>query len=145
MANGLLFYNKLSVAIDLLILRWWDVLETWWWLRSTTSSYGRLVLEATYGKMVISLYRGCLGDVSLGKVVGVSTWLITHGRHTQVNTSVGTIYNIFLFSWYEINPISIMFLKPISIIKEHWWSLTLSWPIGVQRMFFDLSWVLKKN
>ena len=144
MANGLWFHDKPSVVIDLLILRWWDMLEIWWWLCSTTSSYGRLVLEATYGKMVISLYRGCLGDVSLGKVVGVSTWLIIHGRYTRVNTNVGIIYNFFWFSWYEINHISIMFLKPIRIIKEHWWSLTLSWPDEVQRTFFDRPWVLKE-
>ena len=28
-------------------------------------------------------------------------------------------------------------LKSIHIIKEHWWSLTMSWPDEVQRMFYD--------
>ena len=28
-----------------------------------------------------------------------------------------------------------MFSKSIYDIKEHWWSLTLSWPDEVQRMF----------
>ena len=144
MTNGLWFYDKPSVTIDLLILRWWDVLEIWWWLHSTTGSYGRPVLEAAYGKTVISLHRGYLGDVRSGRVVGVLTWLITHDRHTRVNTSVGTIYNIFWFSWYEINSICIMFLKLICIIKEHQWSLTLSWPDEVQRTFFDRPWVLKE-
>ena len=127
-ANGLWFYDKPSVAINLLILRWWDVLEIWWWLRSTTGSYRRPVLEVAYGETVISLHQGCLRDVSSGRVVGVLTWLITHSWHTRINTSVGTVYNIFWFSWYEINHISIMFLKPIRIIKEHWWCLTISWP-----------------
>ena len=83
-----------------------EVLDLWWWLRSTTSSYGRPELEAAYGKTVISLHRDCLGDVSLGKVVGVSTWCITHSRHTRVNNSVGTVY---VFLNFNTKPIRIMF------------------------------------
>ena len=127
--------------INFILMRFF---ERWWWLRSSTCSYGRPVLEAAYGETVISFHWGCLRDVSSERVVGVSTWLITHSRHTWVNTSVGTVYNIFWFSWYEINPIGIMFLKSIYIIKEHWWSLTLSWPNEVQRTFFDRPWVLKE-
>ena len=41
-------------------------------LRSTTGSYGRLMIEVTYGKMILSLHRGCIGDDSSGRVVGVS-------------------------------------------------------------------------
>ena len=41
-------------------------------LHSTTSSYGRLVIEVAYGKMIFSLHRGCMGDDSSRKVVGVS-------------------------------------------------------------------------
>ena len=36
-------------------------------------------------------------------------------------------------------------LKFICIIKEQQWSLTLSWPDEVQRMFFNRPEVLKKN
>ena len=50
-----------------------EVLDLWGWLRSTTGSYGQLVLETAYGEIVISLHRGCLRDVSSGRVVGVST------------------------------------------------------------------------
>ena len=50
-----------------------EVLDLWGWLRSTTGSYGRPVLEAAYGEIVISLHRGCLGDVSSDRMVGVST------------------------------------------------------------------------
>ena len=42
-------------------------------LRSTTGSYGQLVIEVAYGEMILSLHRGCMGDDSSGKVVGVST------------------------------------------------------------------------
>ena len=41
-------------------------------LRSTTSLYGRFVIEVEYGEMILSLHRGCMGDDSLGRVVGVS-------------------------------------------------------------------------
>ena len=59
---------------------------------------------------VISLHRGCLGDVSSGRVVGVSTWCITHGRHTRVNTSVGTVY-VFWYFFLYIKSIRIMISK----------------------------------
>ena len=42
-------------------------------LRSTTSPYGRPVIEVAYGEMILSLYRDCMGDDSSGRVVGVST------------------------------------------------------------------------
>ena len=91
----------INVIIYILILCWWDVMRTWWWLRSTIGSYGRLVLEAAYGEIIFHSI-GCLGDISSGRVVEVSSWCITHARHTWVITSVGTVYDIFLFSWYKI-------------------------------------------
>ena len=39
-------------------------------LRSTTGSYGRPVIEVAYGETMISLHRGCLGDISSGRVLG---------------------------------------------------------------------------
>ena len=42
-------------------------------LRSTTRPYGRPVIEVTYGEMILSLHRDCMGDDSSGRVVGVST------------------------------------------------------------------------
>ena len=41
-------------------------------LRSTTGSYGRLVIEVAYREMILSLHRGCMGDDSSRRVVGVS-------------------------------------------------------------------------
>ena len=83
-------------------------MDLWWWLRSITGPYGRPELEAAYGETAISLHRGCLRDISSRRVVGVSTWCITHGRHTRVNTSVGTVY-VFWFS--NKKSICIMFSK----------------------------------
>ena len=42
-------------------------------LRSTTGLYGRPVIEVAYGETLFSLYRGCMGENSSGRVVGVST------------------------------------------------------------------------
>ena len=41
-------------------------------LRSTTSPYGRHVIEVAYGEMLLSLHRGCMGGDSLERVVGMS-------------------------------------------------------------------------
>ena len=41
-------------------------------LRSTTGPYGRPVIQVAYGEMILSLHRGCVGDDSSRKVVGVS-------------------------------------------------------------------------
>ena len=41
-------------------------------LRSTTSPYGRPMIEVAYGKMIFSFHQGCMGDDSSGRVVGVS-------------------------------------------------------------------------
>ena len=70
-------------------------------LHNTTGLYGRLVIEVAYGKMIFSLHRGCMGDDSSGKVVRVSAWCIVHVWHTQINTSVGSIYIFSVFSRYK--------------------------------------------
>ena len=41
-------------------------------LRSTTGPYGRLMLEVSYGEILLSLHQGCMGDDSSGRVIGVS-------------------------------------------------------------------------
>ena len=47
-------------------------------LRSTTGPYGRPVLEVAYGEMIFTLHRGCMGDDSSGKVIGMSACCIAH-------------------------------------------------------------------
>ena len=103
-------------------------------LRSTTGPYGRYVIEVAYGEMIISLHRGCMGDDSSRRVVRVSTWCIVHVWHTRVNTSVGSVYNIFM-GFHDIKYICILFSKSICSIKEYWWFLILSWSDEVQIMF----------
>ena len=40
-------------------------------LRNTTDPYERSVIEVAYGEMILSLHRGCMGDNSSGRVIGV--------------------------------------------------------------------------
>ena len=70
-------------------------------LRSTTGPYGRPVLEIAYEELILSLHRGCMGDDSSGRVVGVLAWSIAHVWHTWVNTSVGSVYIFSGFSRYK--------------------------------------------
>ena len=81
--------------------RWHEKMVLWWWLRSTTGPYGRPMLEVAYREILLSLHRGCTGDDSLRRVVGVSAWCIVHVWHTRVNTSVGSVYIIFCFLRYK--------------------------------------------
>ena len=41
-------------------------------LCSTIGHYGRPVIEVVYGEIILSLHRGCMGDDSSRRVVGVS-------------------------------------------------------------------------
>ena len=70
-------------------------------LRSTTGPCGRPVIEVAYEEIILSLHRGCMGDDSSRRVVGVSAWCIAYVWHTQVNTSVSSIYIYFGFSRYK--------------------------------------------
>ena len=89
------------------IIWWWDVIRTQWWLRSTTGFYGWTCYKGRIWGDYDSLRRGCLRDVSSKIMVEVLSWYITHGRHTQVNTNVGTAYDFFGF--HDIKFICIMF------------------------------------
>ena len=109
-------------------------IEIRWWLRSTTGSYGRPVLEVAYGEFLYFTPPRLYGENSSGRVVGVSACYITHARHTWVNTSVGSI--TLFFGFYDIKTYMYYAFKIyIYCIKEHWWSLISSWPNEVQRMF----------
>ena len=116
------------------MMRCLEDMDIRWWLRSTTSPYGRPVLEVAYGELLYFTPLRLYWENSSGRVVGVSACCITHARHTRINTSVGSIT---LFScFYDIKTYMYYAFKIyIYCIKEHWWSLTSSWPDEVQRMF----------
>ena len=95
------------------------------------------------GRWCISLHRGCMGEKSSGRVVGVSAWCIAHVWHTQVNTSVGTVY-YFLVLKYIKKPIYLYcFVKYICSMKR---TLVVSDLVLARRgseNVFDRPWVLK--
>ena len=101
-------------------------------LRSTTGPYGRPILKVAYGEILFSLHRGCMRVDSSGRVVGMSTWC-RPCWDIPGSTPVWAQCTIFL-SFYNIKTYNYV-LKSICCIKEHWWSLILSWPDEVQRMF----------
>ena len=107
----------------------------WWWLRSTTGPYGWPMTEVAYGEMLFSLHRGCMGVDSSGRVVGVSTWCRRCWTYPGQHQCGLTVYCFLDFHILKTNYIYIWFFKVIHCIKEHWWSLTLSWPDEVQRIF----------
>ena len=45
-----ILYTRIHIYI---MIRWCDVMRTRWWLRSTTGSYGRLVIEIAYRETLI--------------------------------------------------------------------------------------------
>ena len=51
-------------------MSWFSILVM---LRNTTGPNGRPVIDVAYGEMIFSLHRGCMGDDSSGRVLGVST------------------------------------------------------------------------
>ena len=107
----MMIYDMVSMISQrgiLIYIIWWFLYDdvTWemilqWWLRSIMSSYGRTCDRDRIWGDYNSLHRGCLRDISSKRVVGVSSWCITYVRHIRVNTSVGTVYDIFLFSWFK--------------------------------------------
>ena len=76
------------------------VMDFYWMvmLRNIIGPYRRPVIEVAYGEMILSLYRGCMRDDSLRRVVEVSVWYITYVWHTRVNTSVGSMYYFSVFN-----------------------------------------------
>ena len=111
-------------------------------LRITTGPYGRPMLEVAYREMLCSLHWGCMGVDSSGRVVGVSTWCRPCWTYPGQHQCGLTVYRFFYFHTLKIYMYIYMVFKLIHCIKEHWWSLTLSWPDEVQRMVFDRPFVL---
>ena len=110
-------------------------------LRSTTGPYGRPMIEVAYGKILFSLYWGGMGGDSSGRVVGVSTccrpcWTYPDQHQCGLNVYYFLgFYNIKTNMYYVFKSRHVY-----SIIRKHWWSLTLSWPDEIQRTFSTAHW-----
>ena len=96
-------------------------------LRSITSPYERPMIEVTYGEILFSLYRGCMGDDSSGRVVEVSTCCRpcqTYPGQHQCGLNVYYFLDSLIiktYMYYVFKSIHVY-----SVIQKHWWSLILS-------------------
>ena len=106
-------------------------------LRSTTGSYGRPVIEVAYGEMIFHSTETVWEMLAREELRPYLTYL---GQH-----QCGLHIYIFWFSRYKNLCICILFSKFICSIKEYWWSLTLSWPDKVQKIFSTVHDFLKEN
>ena len=141
--RDILVYILYDDIIRWYIIWWWDVMRIEWWLRSITGPYGRTCDRGCIWGDYDSLHRGDLGNVSSERVVGVSSWYITHGRHIRVNTSMGTVYDFFNF--HDIKIYMYYAFKSICIIKRTLVvsDFALAW--RCLEKVFDRPWVLKKR
>ena len=109
-------------------------MRTWWWLRSTTSPYGRPMIEVAYGEMIFSLHRGCMGMIAWEEWLGCRHDASPMSDILESTLVWAPCIHIFRFSKYKNLCLCILFSKSICSIKKHWWSLTLSWLDEFQRM-----------
>ena len=71
-------------------------------LRSTMGPYGRPVIEVAYGKMIFSLHRGYMGDVSSGE----SGWGVgmMHRSYLTYSGQHQCGLNVLFFGFQYIKP-----------------------------------------
>ena len=67
----------------------------------------------------VSLHRGNLEDISSERVVEVLSRYITHGRHTRINTSVGTISE----HWWSYKNLYVLYFKIYTYYKQNTYGL----------------------
>ena len=134
--NQISWYTCWCIYTSIFMDTLW-ILVWWWWLYSTTGPYGRTFLEVAYGKMIFHSIE------AVWEMVAREEWLecqydASHMLDIPGSTLVWALYIYILFFdflWYKNLYKYVLVLKSICIIKEHWWTLTLSWPDKVQRMF----------
>ena len=130
--------------IYIMVLCWWDVTKIQWWLRSTTSSYRRLVLEVAYGETIIH------STETVWEILTRKEWLgCRHDTSPMVDilgsTLVWTQYMVF-FDFTNIKVYMYYVLKIYSIMKEILVVSNVVLLDNVQRTFstahdvFNLKW-----
>ena len=97
---------------------WWDVMRTRWWLRSTTGSYGRFVVETAYGEAMIQFTE------AVWEMLAWEEWLgCRHDASPMLNilgsTPMWVLYMIFS-SFHDIKSICIMFLQNLYVLWKRY-------------------------
>ena len=93
-------------------------------LHSTTGSYGRFVIEVAYGEIMIHSIK------TVWEILAREKWLgcqhdVSPMFDIPKSTPVWALYPLF-FDFHDIKTYMYYVFKSILIIKEQWWSLTLS-------------------
>ena len=134
LGDYVLLYMYNSICVFVIMTTSWICIIWWYyivlrapiddlWQRSHMERCYFHSTETVWELLAREEWLGCQHDVA-------------HVGHTRVNTSVGSMYTAFLdFYIINIKYTHMAFQIYIYSIKEHWWSLTLSWPDEVQRMF----------
>ena len=94
------WYTRIYIYMYIMILWWWDVMRIRWWLHSTTGSYGRPVIELTYGETLIH------STEAVWEILAREEWLgCRHDTSPMVDIPESTLvwapYMIF-FGFYDI-------------------------------------------
>ena len=134
--HGLLAHDFMMSYVKnyILIVCWWDVMRTQWYLRSTTNSYGRPMLEAVYGEIIVH------STEAVWEILVRKEWLgCRHDTLSMVDipesTPVWAQYMVF-FDFTNIKVLYVLYFENLYVLwKKYWWSLTLSWPEDIQRIF----------
>ena len=100
----------------IMILHWYDVIRTRWWLRSTTGSYGRPVIEVAYGETLIHTIE------DIWEILAREEWLgYRHDASPMFDipgsTPVWAQY-IYFLDFKNIKTYMYYVLKIYSIMKE---------------------------
>ena len=106
------------IYIYIMILWWWDVMRTQWWLRSTTGSNGRPVINVAYGETLIH------STVAIWEILARKEWLgCRHDASPMFDipesTPVWAQY-IYFLDFKDIKTYMYNVFKSICIIKEYW-------------------------
>ena len=124
-----------------MILRWWDVMRTWWWLCSTTDFYGWLVIEVAYGETLIhsteavweilarEKWLGCRHDAS--SMFDISESTPVWARYIYISGFQG--YENLYILYFQIYT----YYKRTLVDSEH---VLTRWDL---ENVFDRPWVLK--
>ena len=113
-------------------------------LRSTTSSYGWTCDRCHIRGDHDSLHRGYCGwCLAWEEWLGCHHDASPHGRHTWINTSVGSIYDIFWFSWYK--NLYVLCFQIYMYYKRNTSGLWLRFDSVMLEKVFDCPWVLKRK
>ena len=135
-----------EVAYELSIYFYMDMMrfsDLWWWLRSTTGSYGRPVIEVAYGEIMFHSSK------AVWETLAREEWLgCRHDTSPMVDilgsTPMWAQYTIFS-GFHDIKIYMYYVLKSIRIINRILVVSDLVLARRCSKKVFDCPWILKER